>query len=78
MSLSRIRIATVTAGIALAACTTTYTEAELAEDLPADAKEEASSEKSALEYDKGVEEIGGENAQALDEEAEWNWESANE
>jgi hypothetical protein len=68
-------MAAALAGIALAiaACTTTYTD----DELPEQGREEAEAASSEEEYDEGVAERGGENAQALEEEAEWNWEDAN-
>ena len=75
MNNSRLRTAATLAGIALAmtACTTTFTD----DELPEEGREEAEAAKSEESYDEGVSERGGENTQALEEEAEWNWEDAN-
>jgi len=80
MSILRIRSTATLMGaaLAIAACTTTYTEGELAKEEPEQATAATDEEKSALEYDKEVDEEGGDNAQSLEGEAEWNWESANE
>jgi hypothetical protein len=71
----RVGRVAVTAGIALAiaACTTTYTD----DELPEEGREEAEAAQSEEEYDEAVTERGGENAKALEDEAEWNWEDAN-